>query len=149
MLKRTIYLLIFLAALSLLSGYQISKASWVGKLGISLFYKQYNFLKIWWQAALIVFGGLLVLLIISALARKTLNPLSAIIANIISLLLALGGLYFTYKDFRHDISHRLLGEPFHIGVYLFWIGWISISLVYLFSKKKAVETFPKDPGDVK
>lgn len=98
---------------------------------------------------MIVFGGLLVLLIISALARKTLNPLSAIIANIISLLLALGGLYFTYKDFRHDISHRLLGEPFHIGVYLFWIGWISISLVYLFSKKKAVETFPKDPGDVK
>ncbi len=146
MLKRTIYLLVFLAALSLLSGYLMSKASWVGKLGISLFYKQYNFLKIWWQGALIVFAGLLILFIITALAQKTLKPLSATVANIASFLLALGGMYFTYTDFRHDISHRLLGEPFHIGVYLFWIGWISISLFYLFSKKKLVETFPKDPS---
>ncbi len=146
MLKRTLYLILFLASLSLLSGYLLSKASWIGKLGISLFYSQYGFLKIWWQGALIVFAGLLLVLILTALAGKALKPMYALLANIISLLLALCGLYFTYSDFRSDISHRLLGERFHIGAYLFWIGWLSISLFYLFSKNNGPETFPKDPG---
>jgi len=133
--KRWLSLLVFLIALSVLSGYMMSKASWVGKFGISFFYKQYTFLKIWWQGAIIVFSGLLLIFIIKALVRKALNNTSAIIVYIISLLLALAGLYFTYYDFRHDISHRLLGERFHIGAYLFWLGWISICLFYLLAKK--------------
>lgn len=134
-MKRWLSLLVFLIALSVLSGYMMSKASWVGKFGISFFYKQYTFLKIWWQGAIIVFSGLLLIFIIKALVRKALNNTSAIIVYIISLLLALAGLYFTYYDFRHDISHRLLGERFHIGAYLFWLGWISICLFYLLAKK--------------
>ena len=46
----------------------------------------------------------------------------------ISVLIALVGLYFTYNDFRHTLSHRWLGERFHLGAYLFWIVWIAISV---------------------
>ena len=149
MLKRTLSLLLFLAALSLMSGYLMSKISLLGKVGIGLLYKQYSFMKIWWQGALIIFGALLLILILSAIARQVLKPVTGIIVHILSLMLAIGGLYFTYNDFRNDISHRLLGERFHIGVYLFWLGWISISLFYLFSKKKVSAPFPVDPASPK
>lgn len=53
------------------------------------------------------------------------------VAHIIALLVAVAGLYFTYRDFRTDFSHNLMKERFHLGAYLFWIGWVSISLFFL------------------
>ena len=59
------YKLIFLLAiLSTVSGYLLSKASLVGRIGINLFYKEYKFLKVWWQGALVVFIVLLILLFV-------------------------------------------------------------------------------------
>jgi hypothetical protein len=55
-----------------------------------------------------------------------------------ALVLALIGLYFTYQDFRHNTAHRWLGERFHLGGYLFWIGWMAISVFYLIKKGPAV-----------
>jgi hypothetical protein len=57
--------------------------------------------------------------------------------HIAALVIAIIGLYFTYSDFRNDFSHRLLGERFHLGFYLFWIGWMLISLYYLFQRRTA------------
>jgi len=135
MLKRTIYLLVFLALLSMLSGHLMSRATLVGRIGISLFHKEYSFLKIWWQGALIVFAGLLLILVLHIVLQRTLKKISAAVAFMVSLFLGICGLYFTYSDFRGDLSHRLLGERFHLGAYLFWMGWIFISLVYLLGKK--------------
>ena len=130
-MKRTSFLIFILALLSAISGYLLSKASLIGKAGISMFYKEYQFLKVWWQGALLVFGVLLLLFLVQGLVQRKVAKGTANFIHIILILLALAGLYFTYNDFRHDISHRLLGERFHLGAYLFWVGWIIISMFYL------------------
>ncbi len=134
-MKRTSFLLFLLAALSAISGYLLSKASLVGKVGISMFYKEYQFLKVWWQGALVVFGVLLLLFLLQGAIQKKAARGTANFIHIVCILLALVGLYFTYNDFRHDLSHRLLGERFHLGAYLFWVGWMMVSLFFLAQKK--------------
>lgn len=142
--KRNFPLLIFLAMLSCIAGYMMSRSSFIGDIGMHIFYKEYTFLDIWWQGALAVFGVLLLLFIVHAVLQRSLSKAGARIAHVIGLLLALGGLYLTYHDFRHDFSHRLMGERFHIGFYLFWIGWVFIALSFLFRKKVPIEINRKD-----
>ncbi len=129
-------LLLFLLPLSCLSGYLMSKASFVGRVGINFFYKEYKFLKIWWQGALLVFIALLLVLLAHRAAQKMTSK-SRLLTQAVLLIVAFIGLYLTYSDFRHTLSHRLLGERFHLGAYLFWLGWIVISVTYLFSRKRA------------
>ena len=135
-------LVLLLAILSGISGYLLSKASFVGRMGINLFYKEYKFLKVWWQGALVIFGTLLLLLLLQGLAQRRMVFFKARLLNIGAILAALVGLYFTYYDFRHTTTHRLLGERFHLGGYLFWIGWIMISLYCLAQKR------PLPSGDI-
>lgn len=135
-MKRMLPFVLYLAAISLLSGFMLSKASFVGKVGISLFYKEYSFLKVWWQAGLLVFAVLMILFIIQAVIYNRANKRIAVGAQITSIFIALAGLILSYNDFRDDISHRWMGERFHIGVYIFWIGWISIGIYLLMQKKK-------------
>jgi len=137
-------LLLVLAVLSGIAGYMMSKSSWIGGIGMHIFYKEYTFLDIWWQGALAVFSLLLLLFIVHAVLRRTLSKTGGIIAHIIGLLAAIAGLYLTYHDFRHDISHRLMGERFHIGFYIFWLGWLIISLTFLFRRKVPIEIERKD-----
>jgi hypothetical protein len=134
-MKRSWFLLFLLVILSVISGYLLSKASLVGKAGISLFYREYQFLKVWWQGALVVFGVLFLLFLIQAAVQRKTARGTANFIHILCILLALAGLYFTYNDFRHDLSHRLLGERFHLGAYLFWIGWVMVSMFLLAQKK--------------
>jgi len=134
--KRISLLLIFLAALASLSGYLMSRASFIGRLGMTFVYKEYRFLKTWWKGALTVFIVWLILLIAQAIIEKKLSKQKATIAYIVFVLLALTGLYFTYSDFQHTTSHRWLKEKFHIGAYLFWIGWIIISVFFMVQKRK-------------
>jgi len=120
-----------------IAGYLLSNITWIGQVGISLFYDQYQFLKVWWQAAMVVFGMLLILYLLQSAIDKILTPFSAKLIHIILILGACLGLYFSYQDFRQNLSHRLLGERFHLGVYLFWLGWICISIYFLLKKKNA------------
>jgi hypothetical protein len=135
-MKRTSFLLFLLAVLSAISGYLLSKASLVGKVGISMFYKEYQFLKVWWQGALAVFGVLFLLFLIQGAIQRKAARGTANLIHIVCILLALAGLYFTYNDFRHDLSHKLLGERFHLGAYLFWVGWMMVCLFFLAQKKQ-------------
>ena len=143
-MKRKTVLISLLAFLSLLSGYLFSKVSWVGGIGISLFYKHYNFFKTWWKGGLLMFGILLILTGIHALfqlaPRKT-----GLAAHITGLLVSLSGLYFTYLDFQTTISHRWLGERFHLGAYCFWMGWLIVSIFFL-SEKDKKQTENSNPG---
>ena len=130
----------YLLALSAIAGYMLSKASLVGRVGIFLFYNEYAFLRTWWKGTLLIFAVLLILFGIQYLLHKKANQIIARGTQVTALALAATGLLLTYMDFRDDLSHRWMGERFHIGSYLFWIGWISISLFLLAKKKPAIPT---------
>ena len=137
-IKRTSILVVFLAALAGLSGYLMSKASFIGRLGMTYVYKEYRFLKSWWKGALAVFVVWMILLIIQFVVESKLSKAKATIVHVIFILLALVGLYFTYSDFQHTTSHRWLKEKFHIGAYLFWLGWIIISAFCSVQKREGI-----------
>lgn len=129
-MKKKTFIIVLLLIISIISGHLLSKASWVGKAGMSLFYREYNFLKIWWQGALLVFTVLIVLLVLLHFIQRKVayNKMKTI--SMLVLLAGILGAYFTYYDFRHTLSHRLLGERFHIGAYLFWLGWLLVAIFY-------------------
>lgn len=127
MYRRSYQLILALLILSILSGYFLSHSSWIGRNGIRWFYKEYGFLNSWWQSSLIVFAIWLLLYGIQSLIQRKAKPNATKIVHIAAIVLAVIGLFATYNDFRESLSHRLLGERFHLGAYLFWIGWIMIS----------------------
>jgi hypothetical protein len=124
-----------LAFLSCLSGWLMSRPSLVGRMGIELFYKEYKFLRTWWQGALAVFVTLMILLVLQGIVYRKLSVRKSNLVQLGMILLALLGFYFTYNDFHHTATHRWLKERFHIGAYLFWASWIMISIYYLIQKR--------------
>lgn len=124
-----------LAFLSCLSGWLMSRPSLVGRMGIELFYKEYKFLRTWWQGALAVFVTLMILLVLQGILALKLSKRKSNLIQLGMILLALLGFYFTYYDFNHTATHRWLKERFHIGAYLFWASWIMISIYYLVQKR--------------
>jgi cell division protein FtsW (lipid II flippase) len=138
--KRTSLLVVFLAVLASLSGYLMSKASFIGKLGMTYVYKEYRFLKTWWKGALAVFLVWMLLLVIQYIVERKLSKQKAVIVHVIFILLALVGLYFTYSDFQNTTSHRWLKERFHIGAYLFWLGWIIVTIFCMVLKGRDILT---------
>lgn len=145
-MKRKSLLVLFLLVLSGIAGYVLSKASLVGKAGISLFYTQYKFLKTWWQGGLVVFAVWMLLFFLQGLAQRKWSTAASRLVHFAAIIAALAGLYFTYQDFRHTLSHRWLGERFHLGGYLFWIGWMAVSLFYLTENKKVKLGKDLSPG---
>lgn len=143
-MKGKLYLPALLLILSLISGVLLSKASLVGRTGINLFYKEYKFLRLWWQGSLVVFITLMLVYGIHTLLAKNVNRGVAHKAHLISVVVALAGLFFTYQDFRNTLTHRLLGERFHLGAYLFWLGWIIIAVYFLVVNRKLNEV--KEPS---
>jgi heme A synthase len=80
----------------------------------------------------------MVVLAIQAIAEKKLPKTKATVVHVTFILLALLGLYLTYSDFQNTTSHRWLKEKFHIGAYLFWLGWIIISAFSIVQKKEDI-----------
>ena len=136
-MKRFSIIPLSLAFTALITGYLLSGISFVGRTGINLLYTEYKFLKTWWKGALIVFVVWLLFYGLQFLITRKYNKATANIINITALLIAIAGLVFSYLDFRNTLSHRLLGERFHLGVYLFWLGWIAISFFLLLVTKQA------------
>ena len=135
-MKRKSILALLLLVLSAAGGYLLSKVSLVGKMGISVFYKQYRFLKVWWQGALLLFTIWMVLFLVQGWVQRKYSTTVSMWIQTGAIGASVIGLYFTYQDFRHTTSHRWLGERFHLGGYLFWVGWIIISIFYLTEKRK-------------
>lgn len=131
MKRRNLPFIVFLLLLSALSGWLMSHMSWIGRVGIDLMHKEYKPLKVWYRGGGIVFAILLVLFLLQWLADRKLAKPKARGVQIVALLLAVAGLLFTYNDFRTDFTHNILKERFHLGMYLFWVGWMSISLYLL------------------
>ena len=134
-IKRTAYFVFFLLVLSICCGILLSDISVVGKVGIKFFYKEYTFLKTWYKGASVVFIVLVLLFVIQLIVLRIAKRTTSHIINVACIIGALVGLYFTYYDFRHTTTHRWLGERFHLGGYLFWIGWMIVSIYMLLQKK--------------
>ncbi len=130
-MRRNLPFILYLTILSALSGWLMSQMSWIGRVGINWFHKEYRFLKVWYRGGGAVLAILLLLFFLQWLAAKRLPKATARVVQIIALLGAICGLWATYSDFRADFSHGILKERFHLGAYLFWIGWMSISLYLL------------------
>lgn len=137
-MKKLFPLILILASLSVVAGVLLSKMSFLARTSIGIFkkkYQYYAFMKVWWQGALVLFSVLMLLLLIQYLWSSKLSIRKAFMLHISCLFLAVVGLYFTYNDFHRDITHRWAGENLHLGFYLFWIAWATIS-VYLLAGKK-------------
>lgn len=130
-MKRTASLLSLLTGLAILSGYLLSKASLVGKTGMHFFYKEYRFLKTWYKGAAVLLAVWVFLFLLHGMLHQKLGYAKAKIVHMGAVMIAVAGLYFTYSQFRSDLSYRLLGERFHLGAYLFWIGWVLIGIFHL------------------
>ena len=130
-MRRNIPFILYLALLSALCGWLMSRMSWIGRVGVNLFHKEYRFLKVWYEGGGLIFVILLLLFFLQYFAQQRLPRITARGVQAIALLIAVCGLWLTYSDFRTDFTHNILKERFHLGAYLFWVGWISISLYML------------------
>ncbi len=138
-MKHNTILVISVALFSLITVYLLSAISFVGRAGISFFYTQYQFLKNWWKGALLVFIIWIALFVVQSVLLTRVNKTTSNIILTILLFIAIAGLYFSYSDFRNTLSHRWLGERFHLGVYMFWLGWIAITIFVALQKKPLAE----------
>jgi hypothetical protein len=137
-MKKTSFLLL-LTGLAVLSGYLLSRATLIGRTGISLFYKEYTFLKTWWQGAGVILAVWLLLFWLQGLVQKRQKAATAKLVHMGAIVAAVIGLFITYQDFRNTLSYRLMGERFHLGAYLFWIGWMLVSLYYLTRRRARID----------
>ena len=141
-------MLLFLAFLSCMAGYLMSKPSFIGRVGMDLFYQQYRILKIWWQGALVVFIVLSILFLIQAIVHHRIPFRKAILVHVLLIITGIAGFVLTYQDFHSSTTHRWLKERFHLGAYLFWLGWIASCSFYFFYKNKPIDLYEKKRGDI-
>jgi hypothetical protein len=139
MVKKLITLNAILISLAVIAGWTLSKATLVGKVGIHVLHREYLFLNSWWKGALLIWVIWIVLEIIQYRIWKRYLRNINLAAQSSFIFLAVLGLYFTYLDFR-TFSHGILGERFHIGGYLFWIGWSIISIFFIKLQSDEIET---------
>ena len=137
--KKIISLNAILIPLAVIAGWTLSKATIVGKVGIHFLHREYAFLNSWWKGALFVWVVWIILEIIQYRIWKRYRRNINLAVQTSFIFLAVFGLYFTYLDFR-TFSHGLLGERFHIGGYLFWIGWCIISIFFINLRNKKIAT---------
>lgn len=128
-------LITFQALLSTISGIMMANMSTIGKISIFFFYKEYSTLKIWWQTALLLFAIQLVLIFVLWLIKKIVYHPAGLILPVLVMLFGLYGAYLTYMDFN-TTSHRYLKSDFHMGGYLFWIGWLITCAYFMIVKRK-------------
>jgi len=134
------YIFLLQAVLSVISGFLISKMSWLGRIGVTWFMPQYIVFKTWWKTAIILFLVQVVVLFIQWMVKRKASAKVAFFTALVFLLVGLAGLYFTYNDFQSTFTHKLMKEKFHLGFYLFWLTWIIGSLYILATKKKAPDS---------
>ena len=134
--KRIITLNAILVPLAAVVGWTLSKASLVGKVGINVLHREYQFLNSWWKGALLIWVTWLVLEIVQYQILKRYRRSINLTIQAAFIFLAVLGIYYTYLDFR-TFSHGILGDRFHIGGYLFWIGWCIISIFFI--KLRSIE----------
>ncbi|MDO5607052.1 MAG: hypothetical protein Q4G08_01230 [Capnocytophaga sp.] len=132
-MKNILILSLFQALISVVSGIFISQMSWIGRVGISLKFREYLILKTWWKTALLLLAVQLSVMVVLLVFRKIHSRIGRVLALLL-LVAGIAGVYFTYNDFT-TTNHRLMRQNFHIGFYLFWVGWLITCIYFLFLRK--------------
>jgi len=130
------------ALLSTISGVLVSQMSLVGKMGISMFYREYGMFRIWWKTALMLFIVQTLLIFVLWLITQVLGRRLARATVLLMMLFGLVGAYFTYMDFT-TTPHRLMRESFHAGGYLFWGAWTLSCLYFLIVPRTRRDPFDR------
>ena len=145
-MKSKTILILIQSSLSLISGILVSKMSFLGKVGISLIYREYSILKVWWQAAIMFFIIQLIVILILSLIKHFYNAKTASLVAIGLFILGLFGVYLTYIDFT-ETMHKMLKTSFHAGFYLFWIGFF-VTCAYFMNFKPNKKTTNKNSDNI-
>lgn len=130
-MRTLLYLSAFQAILSAVAEYLISKMSFFGKMGISLFYKEYKILKSPVETGLAIFFVEMAVVVLLFVFWRFVSKRSTNILAMVLLLIAVIGLAYTIYDFTYEFSHKILKSKFHIGFYLIWIGIMISCIVYM------------------
>lgn len=147
-MKKKITILVGAQALfTILQVYLISRISLIGKVGISLFYKEYRIFRSPWKTYILFFGIQLTIILLLYFLKNRYSGKITNMAAAVLLAIALFGLLYTYNDFLHTYSHRLLKERFHLGFYLFWTGWISTCVFFLTQRDQKYPQAPRQMPD--
>jgi uncharacterized membrane protein YsdA (DUF1294 family) len=139
--KSLTLLIVIQAVLMAIAAYLISKMSFIGRLGINWFYQEYSLFKSPLKTGLLLFVIQMVLLGVQWFMNKRYDRKIANIVSSVLLIVALLGLYATYQDFQNTFSHKILNEKFHVGFYLFWLGWLSTCFYFLFGVRPTPPPF--------
>ena len=123
------------ALLSTISGVLISKMSLIGRVGVSLAYREYTIFKTWWKTALLLFAIQVVLIVILQVVRSKTGAALGRLVALLLLVVGFIGAYLTYDDFTNT-SHKVMKASFHFGFYLFWAAWAITCLYFLFFHRK-------------
>ena len=143
-MKRIHILVICQVFFSFLQAYLISRISLIGRIGIATIHKEYALLRSGWKTFLLIFGIQLAIILLLAILQKKVRRKTITLTASILIALAVLGLLYTYYDFQYTFSHKLLKERFHLGFYLFWLGWISSCIFFIVTAnaEKKEETIP-------
>lgn len=139
-MKKILNLILLQVIISLVSGILLSKMSIIGKIGISVAYREYTILKTWWKAALLVLTIQLIIVAILFVTKRFFAYKTFTIVNLVLIIIGILGVFYTYIDFT-TTSHQYMNSKFHTGGYLVWVGWfISCMYFFIFSvKSKTIE----------
>ncbi len=135
------------ALLSTISGVLMENMSMIGKVSISVLYRDYSIFKIWWKTAILLFIIQVSLILLLWIFKWLLGRRLSLVTILLFLLFGLAGAYFTYLDFT-TTSHRLMKMNFHAGGYLFWGAWGLTCLYFLFIPFKKKRTAPIEPQSI-
>lgn len=115
--------------LSLVCGVLVSEMSFIGRIGINLFHKNYKLFKYWWKTAILFFILFLLLDLFQFLIKRK-SPRANLYIFVL-LIIGLLGLFASFQDFTTNFSHKLLKEKAHLGFYLFWLTWMGSNIYFL------------------
>lgn len=135
-MRTLLYLSAFQAILSAVAAYLISKMSFFGKMGISLFYKEYKILKSPVETGLAIFFVEMAVVVLLFVFWRFVSKRSTNILAMVLLLISVIGLAYTIYDFTYEFSHKILKSKFHIGFYLIWIGIMISCVVYMIKQTR-------------
>lgn len=131
-------LIIFQIIISAVSAWLLAQMSFLGKIGISLFYKEYQILRNPWQTGAMLIGIQLFVILILWIFYRGFGKKATHFMAILVIILALVGLGYTIYDFQEEFSHKMLKTKFHIGGYLIWVGMMVSGLFFLLKNKRTL-----------
>lgn len=144
MAKKITFLILLQLLLSFASAMLFSKMSFIGKVSISLFYKEYAIFKTVWKTALAIFFIQLAVILLLALIKRFTPKWIYIPFILIAIAIGAIGAYYTFVDFT-TTSHKHMKLYFHSGGYLFWFNWLISCIFILFIRKNKPLSIIEEP----